>query len=272
MSGVSDTEQRYQDLVSGIQDLPWYVPGYPGEAPTLMNVDKLQCNALSTQYCLLFESADGIMVPGKLKYHQNYAMGIFGMTIDQYVTLDSAKKDGETDLECVDRIVNKIVLDYDLHHGEFAAHMEQAKADVLLARKRMHRYLEQAMRKIADREPADFDILCAEEMQDRVNSLAPSAIMSLTMGVADTIRKVQSLVNALAAPETRGTVDGNRLTVEVDTDRIWKFREEVGDISQGTNVLVDIVDGKITLELSDATEGSPLVFPAEDGGKSRYIE
>lgn len=271
MSDVADTEQRYLDLVAGINDLPWYVPGYPGEAPTLMNVGSLQGNGLGVQYYLLFASLDGIMVPGTLKYHRNYAMGMFGMTIDKYVTLDSAKKEGETDLECIDRIVNKMIIDYDMHHGEFTAHIERSKADALLARKRMHRYIEDAMRKIAVREPADFEILCAEEMQDRVNSLAPAAIMSLTMGVADTIRKVQSLVNAFATPETRGTFDGNRLTVEADPDRIWKFREEVGDISNGNTVLVDIVDGKITLELSDGTEGAPLAFSA-DGGKSRYIE
>lgn len=266
--------RRYHDLMSAVSGMDWFRYRTLRDGIRLSDIDGIGDGNDN----LLFYCAHPvkIMVPASLKFPYNVKFRErCKVAVDKYVSIDDAKKDGESDLDCIDRIAKKIADEYKEKSDYVDGLIADADGKAEKYSNLIKTYAELCMKAIASRlSIAQYSILL-HDICVAYRKLVPGDPID---GLKD-LHLYRSIVNTFTEPTAKGTLDGNKLTFKVDPSHMsCAFKDLMlmhGFPSECQSVLdcLDRDTREISLVLTWGKEDTVFrIEGADDPKKSPYVE
>lgn len=274
-----DCMKRYHALLSSISKRPWFNYTTCGDEIRLNNINGIDSG---NSTLMLYRGHPSsrypacIMVPALLKFPYNVKLhDRCKVTVDKYIPIDEAKKDGESDIDCIDRIAKKIAASYKEKSAYVDGLIAEQNGKVEMYSNLIKNYAELCMKAIASRlSIAQYSILL-HDICVAYRKLVPGDPID---GLKD-LHLYRSIVNTFTEPTAKGTLDGNKLTFKVDPNNMsGAFKDMMllhGFPSECQSVLdcIDRNSREISLVLTWG-EGDTIfrIEGIDDPKKSPYVE
>jgi len=266
--------RRYHDLMSAISGLDWFRYRTLRDGIRLSDIDGIGDGNDN----LLFFCAHPvqIMVPASLKFPYNVKLRArCKVTVDKYVSIDEAKKDGESDLDCIDRIARKIADEYKEKSDYVDGLIAEADGKAEKYSNLIKTYAELCMKAITSRlSIAQYSILL-HDICVAYRKLVPGE----PIDGLKTLHLYRSMVNTFVLPTEKGTMDGNKVTFKVDLNNLVdNFKDMMllhGFPTECQSVLdcIDKDTAEISLVLTWGTGNTIFkIVGVSDPAKSPYVE
>lgn len=266
--------KRYHDLMSAVSGMDWFRYRTLRDGVRLSDIDGIgDGNDNLLFYCAY---PVHIMVPASLKFPYNVKLRErCKVAVDKYVSIDEAKKDGESDLDCIDRIAKKIAEEYKEKSAYVDGLIAEADGKAEKYSNLIKTYAELCMKAIASRlSIAQYSILL-HDICAAYRKLVPGEPID---GLRE-LHLYRSMVNTFVLPTVKGTMDGNKLTFKVDlSNLVGNFKDMMlmhGFPTECQSV-IDCIDkdtSEISLVLTWGSGDSIFkLVGISDPAKSPYVE
>ena len=268
-----DCMKRYHDLFSAISTMPWFHYTTCSDGIRLYNIEGID----EEQNSMLFfwKHPATIMVPSALKFPYNVKLrSRCNVVVDKYITIDEAKKDDESDIDCIDRLAKKIADEYREKSAYVDGLISEVDAKVAHYDSLIKQYGELCMKALAaGLSCAQYTILL-HDICNAYHALVPGEpIDGMTQ-----LHIFRSMVKIFTVPGTKGTLEGNRVTFQVDLGNLDLFRDmmRAHGYPDGCKSVLDSIDREtreISLVFTWGT-GNTLfkLVGVDDPAKSPYVE
>lgn len=265
--------RRYHDLMSAVSGLDWFRYRTLRDGIRLSDIDGIgEGNDNLLFYCAY---PVNIMVPASLKFPYNVKLHErCKVTVDKYVSIDEAKKDGESDIDCIDRIAKKIADEYKEKSDYVDGLIAEANGKAEKYSNLIKTYAELCMKALASRlSSAQYSILL-HDICVAYRKLVPGEPIE---GISQ-LSLFRAMVKVFTKPETKGKLDGNKLTFEVDLTYLDSFHDmmAVHGFPDGCQSVLDSIDRnsrEISLVLTWGSEDTIFkIVGLSDPAKSPYVE
>jgi hypothetical protein len=266
--------KRYHDLMSAVSGLEWFRYRTLRDGVRLSDIDGIDDGNDN----LLFYCAHPvqIMVPSLLKFPYNVKFHErCKVTVDKYIPIDEAKKDGESDIDCIDRIAKKIADSYKEKSAYVAGLIAEQDEKAEKYSNLIKTYAELCMKAIASRlSIAQYSILL-HDICVAYRKLVPGDPID---GLKD-LHLYRSIVNTFTESTAMGTLDGNKLTFKVDPSHMccaFKDMMLMHGFPPECQSVLDCLDRdtrEISLVLTWGKEDTVFrIEGVDDPKKSPYVE
>ena len=264
---------RYYDLVAAVSTMPWFKYTVVSDGIRLANIDGL--NGRHTNLLFFPQDTSCIMVPASLKFPYNVTLREqCTVKVNKYISIDEAKKEGETDADCIDRIARKIVSDFKEKSDYVDGLIAERDGKVEEYSRLIKTYAELCMTAIASRlSIAQYSILL-HDICVAYRKLVPGE----PIDCFNQLHLFRALVRIFTKPETKGKLDGNRVAFEVDLTHLDYYHDMMAThgFPDGCQSIIDGIDRdsrEISLVLTWGSEDSIFkLVGISDPAKSPYVE
>lgn len=269
-----DCMKRYHALLSAISERPWFNYTTCSDETRLNNI--IGIDRENTTLLLYQGYPVQIMVPASLKFPYNVMLRErCKVTVDKYIPIDAAKKDGESDIDCIDRIAKKIADEYKEKSAYVDGLIAEQNAKTEKYSNLIKTYAELCMKAIASRlSIAQYSILL-HDICVAYRKLVPGEPID---GLRD-LHLYRSMVNTFTKPDTKGKLDGNKLTFKVDLSNMtvhFKDMMLLHGFPPECQSVLDCIDKdtrEISLVLTWGKEDTIFrIEGVDDPKKSPYVE
>lgn len=217
---------RFYSLLAAIMAKPWYRAGYYSRPSSGLQVNHVRGLPEDCTLPIIRFESDEIRVPKRIIYPYNVDLGIpCGFSVEEYGSLDAMKREGETDMDTVDRLVKTILADFTDKKKEVDRLIAERKEQVIKVRGCIEINMEMALKLLADRKPVDFVLLSLAELGDIHHRLSPG--LPECSFAYDDLYEFRSLVEALTKAGSTGILDGDRLTFRLDPELVKEYRDAI---------------------------------------------
>lgn len=266
--------RRYHDLMSAVSGMDWFRYRTLRDGIRLSDIDGIgEGNDNLLFYCAYPVQ---IMVPASLKFPYNVKFRErCKVTVDKYVSIDEAKKDGESDLDCVGRIAKKIAEEFKKNSDYVDGLIAEADGKAEKYSNLIKTYAELCMKAITSRlSIAQYSILL-HDICVAYRKLVPGE----PIDGLKTLHLYRSMVDTFVLPTEKGTMKGNKVTFKVDlSNLVGNFKDMMllhGFPPECQSVLdcIDKDTAEISLVLTWGTEDTIFkLVGVSDPAKSPYVE
>jgi len=265
--------KRYHDLMSAVSGLAWFRYRSLRDGIRLSDIDGIDDGNDN----LLFYCAHPvqIMVPSLLKFPYNVKFHErCKVTVDKYIPIDEAKKDGESDIDCIDRIAKKIADSYKEKSAYVDGLIAEADGKAEKYSNLIKTYAELCMKALASRLSSAQYCILLHDICVAYRKLVPGE----PIDGFNQLHLFRAMIRMFTKPEAKGKLDGNKLTFEVDLTYIDSFHDLMGahGFPDGCQSILDSIDRdsrEISLVLTWGSEDSIFkLVGVSDPAKSPYVE
>jgi hypothetical protein len=266
--------KRYHDLMSAVSGMDWFRYRTLRDGVRLSDIDGIgDGNENLLFYCAY---PVYIMVPSSLKFPYNVKLRErCKVAVDKYVSIDEAKKDGESDLDCIDRIAKKIAEEYKEKSVYVDGLIAEADGKAEKYSNLIKTYAELCMKAITSRlSIAQYSILL-HDICVAYRKLVPGE----PIDGLKTLHLYRSMVDTFVLPTEKGTMVGNKVTFKVDlSNLVDNFKDMMllhGFPTECQSVLdcIDKDTAEISLVLTWGTGNTIFkIVGVSDPAKSPYVE
>lgn len=266
--------KRYHDLMSAVSGMDWFRYRTLRDGVRLSDIDGIgDGNDNLLFYCAY---PVHIMVPTSLKFPYNVKLRErCKVTVDKYVSIDEAKKGGESDIDCINRIAKKIAAEYKEKSDYVDELIAEANGKAEKYSNLIKTYAELCMKAITSRlSIAQYSILL-HDICVAYRKLVPGE----PIDGLKTLHLYRSMVDTFVLPTEKGTMDGNKVTFKVDlSNLVDNFKDMMllhGFPTECQSVLdcIDKDTAEISLVLTWGTGNTIFkIVGFSDPAKSPYVE